>query len=356
MICSQCKTKRQLSNKQILSLNSALKCESCSKTLLPYFDKDLSKLTSDSYVHPLDKKALTALKKVPGIDAVLKTLLGPSFELANRLNHQANFIRVKPKQFGSIHKQLVVACKRLAIKEKPELYIFKSAQPNAYTAGVKKNYLALSTGCIDTFSKEELLAVLAHELGHIHAEHVLYKSTFRILGILAAELAQKTLGLGGLALYPIKLALSHWDRVSEFSADRVSLLVVKKPNVVLNTLMKLSGGTTKLDSELNLNSFIEQASEFKEKEAESKIGKYLSIYQSIFATHPHIIWRAKEIIEWSTNGSYLDLLQKLPRKPTKIATTKKKSPKAKKPKIEQNTKDIAQTIKDVSDWYKNKFG
>ncbi len=51
----------------------------------------------------------------------------------------------------------------------PEVGIFESAQPNAFATGANKNnaLVAVSTGLLDAMSREEVEAVLGHEIGHV---------------------------------------------------------------------------------------------------------------------------------------------------------------------------------------------
>jgi heat shock protein HtpX len=51
----------------------------------------------------------------------------------------------------------------------PEVCIYDSAEPNAFATGAFKNsaLVAVSTGLLDRLSKDEVEAVLGHEIGHI---------------------------------------------------------------------------------------------------------------------------------------------------------------------------------------------
>ena len=51
----------------------------------------------------------------------------------------------------------------------PEVCIYDSPEPNAFATGAFKNsaLVAVSTGLLDNLSKEEVEAVLGHEVGHI---------------------------------------------------------------------------------------------------------------------------------------------------------------------------------------------
>src|SRR5205823_5750187 len=98
---------------------------------------------------------------------------------------------------------------------------------------------------------------------------------------LADSIAQKTLGLGGIVLMPIKIALLRWDRASELSSDRAALLVVKNPTILLTTLMKLAGGSESLNRELNIQAFIDQAENYEKTQDEGPLGSYIAIMNSM---------------------------------------------------------------------------
>lgn len=366
--CPKCHAINRLSDRKILNLETSPKCKSCSSHLLKGFDQNLSNISANHYIHPLDRQALAALEKVPGVTSILKTLISQSFELATRLHHQANFVHVGPKQLSSLYQKLEFASQRLGVNEIPELYIYQDATANAYTSGVRKNFVAISTGCLELMTDQEILSVIAHELGHIHAEHVLYKTASRFLGSVASAVAQKTFGIGGLLVLPMQAALSRWDRVSELSADRAALLVVKNPKIMLSTLMKLSGGTLKHQDELNIDSFIDQAKRFSEMEDEGLLGKYITVFNTLFRSHPYTIWRAKEIINWALDGNFLELLkdQKPPtlKKPTTCPKCGKPLNKDSlvclncKPKSSKNGRvesSASKPIEDVKNWYKRNF-
>ena len=67
---------------------------------------------------------------------------------------------------------LITTVQELADKARigmPEVGIFASAQPNAFATGWNRNnaLVAVSTGLLDSMSREEVKAVLGHEIGHV---------------------------------------------------------------------------------------------------------------------------------------------------------------------------------------------
>ena len=306
--CGECGAVNRLPREKVLNLKASPLCGKCEKPLLRAYDRAFDDLDPDSYIHPLDKETLDALKRIPGVSTLLRSLIRHSFELATRLHHHANFVRVSPTQLPTVWARFEHAASCLGVKQLPELYVYQDPTPNAYTFGVDKYFIAISTGCLELLDDDEVECVLAHELGHVHADHVLYKSAARVFGSVASTIIQATFGIGSLVVYPIQLALLRWDRASELSSDRAALLVMKNPHVVMRTLMKVAGGTRRFAGELSIDGFVEQADSFGKMQDEGPLGRYITIFQSLFRSHPYPIWRTKEILDWVQSGNFLEIL------------------------------------------------
>lgn len=306
--CGECGATNRLPREKVLGLKASPLCGKCEKPLFRAFDRRFDDLDPDSYIHPLDRETLEALKRIPGVSTLLRSMIRHSFELATRLHHHANFVRVSKDQLPSVYARFEHAAACLGIKELPELYVYQDPTPNAYTFGVDRYFIAVSTGCLELLDEDEIEVILAHELGHVHADHVLYKSAARVFGSVASTIVQATLGIGSLVVYPIQLALLRWDRASELSSDRAALLVMKNPNTVMRALMKISGGTRRHAGELSIDAFVEQADSFGKMQDEGPLGRYITIFQTLFRSHPFPIWRTKEVLDWVMTGNYLEIL------------------------------------------------
>ncbi len=306
--CGRCGAVNRLKFERVLQMQGNPRCGGCREVLLSKLSEPLDALDATSYTHPLDKEALDALQKIPGIKTLLKWLIKNSAEVTTRLMHHASFIKVSERQVPSLYKRFRTAADRLGIKEIPELFIYQGESPNASTFGVEQYHVAISTGALELLSDEEQLAVLGHELGHVQANHVLYKTAARLFGSLASEIAGATFGVGGLVVYPIKAALSRWDRASELTGDRAALLAVRKPEVVLNTLMKVAGGTRAIMPELNIQAFVEQAEQFEKLRDETGVSRIMVAFQEVFRSHPFPVYRAKEVLEFVSTGEFLEIL------------------------------------------------
>jgi Zn-dependent protease with chaperone function len=306
--CGRCGAVNRLKFERVLAMHGNPKCGGCREPLLSMLGQDFKSLDPVSYVHPLDKEALDALEKIPGIKTLLKWLIKNSAEMTTRLMHHASFVRVGERQVPSLYKRFRTAADRLGVSDLPELFIYQGEQPNASTFGVEQYHVAISTGALELLDDEEQLALLGHELGHVQSNHVLYKTAARLFHKLAEQVANATFGVGALVVKPLEAALARWDRASELTGDRAALLTVRRPEVVLNMLMKVASGTRSIMPELNLQSFLEQAEHFEKMRDETGVTKILVAYEELFRSHPFPVYRAKEVLEFVSSGAFLEIL------------------------------------------------
>ncbi|MEZ5428614.1 MAG: M48 family metallopeptidase [Pyrinomonadaceae bacterium] len=290
--------------------NNEANCGRCKLPLSNEFHKKFADLGKHEYVHPADSKALAALRAIPGIDTALKQLLKVTGESAIRVTFLASAVKVTPKQCPDLHAKLQVACTTLGV-DMPDLFIQQNPIVNAFTGGVDKPIIVLHSGLLERLNEEEKLAVIAHEVGHIHAEHVLYLTAGQLI-LALAQIPLASLPVAGIIKEILSAtmrgALLAWMRRAELSCDRAALLVTQDPHVVGKTMMKLAGGTlaNKIDYEL----FLEQAREFQRNYDEKWLDKFWADIVNAGLSHPFPIWRVSEILEWVESGQYAELMKK----------------------------------------------
>jgi Zn-dependent protease with chaperone function len=291
--------------------NNEAVCGRCRLPLSNEAHKKFADLSKHDYVHPADSKALAALRAIPGIDTALKKLLAVTGESAIRVMFMASAVKVTPKQCPDLYAKLQIACTTLGV-DMPELYVQQNPVVNAFTGGVEKPIIVLHSSLIERLNDEETLAVIAHEVGHIHAEHVLYLTAARLIEALAnASLARVIPGaeiIKFLISAGISSALLAWARKAELSCDRAALLVTQDPHVIGRTMMKLCGGT--FASKIDYDLFLEQAREFEKNYDEKKLDKFWADMLTSGLSHPFPIWRVSEILKWVDDGQYADLMKK----------------------------------------------
>jgi Zn-dependent protease with chaperone function len=283
----------------------------CGKCRLPLSNaqhKKFADLSKHDYVHPADSKALAALKAIPGVDSALKKFLAITFESAMRVNFMASSVKITPHQYPDLYAKLQVACTTLGV-DMPDFFLHQNPIVNAFTFGSEKHVIVLHSSLIERLTDEEILAVIAHEVGHIHAQHVLYLTAARILELLmkvgmsavpGGEIAKLILNV------TVSSALLAWARRAELSCDRAALLVVQDPHVIGKVMMKLAGGS--FASKLDYDEFLEQGKEFKKHCDENYLDNFWANIINAGQTHPFPIWRVSEILEWVDSGEYNQIL------------------------------------------------
>ncbi len=261
----------------------------------------LTDIGAGSWEHPADRAALAALRRIPAFDEVLRKLFGFFGEKPVRLAFQANAVRVGPKQFPDVHSRYLHVLETLDADEHYPLFVSQTPIVNAGAYGMDKPFIVLNSGSIRLLDEEEQIFLIGHELGHIMSGHVLYRTMLVIL----LQLANLGYPIVGLAARAVLLGLLEWSRKSELSSDRAGLLAVQSPEAALGTSLKLAGGGTR--EETDLNAFLEQADEYR---SEGDLGDAVfKVLNLLGTTHPFHTLRAAELRDWIEAGDYDRILR-----------------------------------------------
>ena len=153
----------------------------------------------------------------------------------------------------------------------PRVYVMHNAQPNAFATGrsPSRAAVAVSTGLLDTLSREELAGVVAHELAHIRNRDTLTMTVAATIGgaiSMFANFLQFNMLFGGrrenghagwlgalvaiivapLAAMLVQMAIS---RSREYEADRVGAAIVGNPLWLASALRKIQGYAQRIPNE-----------------------------------------------------------------------------------------------------------
>ncbi len=142
----------------------------------------------------------------------------------------------------------------LKLKSKIEFFVYQSDTFNAacYPPEENKLYIIISSGMLERFTKDELLFVVGHEIGHVLFEHFKYP-------------VNHILEEGRDILSPLHaMKLYAWNRNAEISADRAGLLCCGSFEVAGKTFFKLSSGVTSDSLDFKLNEYIKQFVDLEE--------------------------------------------------------------------------------------------
>lgn len=262
-------------------------------------------LHPDAFTHDEDRAALAVLRDVPGLDRLLRAISGSTIERAVFANLRHSAIRIGPRQYPSIYRMVERSCRVLDVPV-PETWLIGGYTVNASAFGFQSYTIRLYQGLVDLMEPEELQAVIAHEVGHIACEHMLYKSLGALLGEMGGAVMGRLLGPPAELLSgALELAMLRWSRAAEYSCDRAALLVVDDAEVVARTLARLGGSSLRYRDELSLEAALAQDARYSADN--SQLDQALLGLAQLGDTHPEPILRAHAIMDWSRSAAFAEL-------------------------------------------------
>jgi Zn-dependent protease with chaperone function len=266
--------------------------------------KILTGMTADAFVSDSDKWALDKLRKLPLVPQLVSKFYEIGIDRWLYCYNMSSSIRCGPNQYPTLYNIMRESAKVMDMPE-PELYVSNNPFPNAFAGGVERPYVTLRSSMIDTMTDEELYFIMGHELGHIKADHILYRSVGYLLFPLLELLGRRSMGASDIATYALYLAFFEWSRQAEFSCDRAGLLVAQDPLTSTRSLIKLAAGPSRLAHELNEEAFMEQARAYQDADSLDKLGKIvLFATMGKTLTHPMPVHRTQELERWIQTGAY----------------------------------------------------
>ncbi|MFH1792142.1 MAG: M48 family metallopeptidase [Patescibacteria group bacterium] len=179
---------------------------------------------------------------------------------------------ITEKQFPEIYKIIEENTEELNIKI-PKVYITQDPYLNAYTLGFFKPYsIVINSAVIESFSRNEIDFIIGHEMGHIKYGHAKYLSLIAPLG--------KNIPV-------LSWIYGDWQRRSEYTSDRVGLLLTHDVKPAINVMIKLTVGN-KLANNVDTEEVLKQI-HLGKKGILAKTGEF-------FQTHPYTTNRMEQLI------------------------------------------------------------
>ncbi len=252
-------------------------------------------ISSKAYEHPADRAATAALKSVPMLDTVVRKLVEFSYERALRQMFLGNSVKVSDRQLPQLWTSYQGVKYILDMPAEYDLYVTSALFWNAQTIGSSKPMIIVGSNLLERLGPGEQRVILAHELGHILSDHVLYITALNIL-----LRATFTLPLLGLPVRAVRAVLLEWRRAAELSCDRAAVLAVRDPQIVCRTLMVVASGLPA--DQLDLDAFMAQAMEYENwEDSHDRVRRF---FNEINATHSYSVRRVSEIMKWVQSGEY----------------------------------------------------
>ncbi len=144
----------------------------------------------------------------------------------------------------------------------PRVAVVETSIPNAFATGrnPKNAVVAVTTGLLRTLNREELEAVLGHELSHVKNRDMAVMTIASVISTLAFFVMRWAMFMGmfgsrrdsgGSAILLFVVSALVWfisflliralSRYREYAADMGSAMLTKNPKALISALMKISG-------------------------------------------------------------------------------------------------------------------
>ncbi|MGE3269050.1 MAG: zinc metalloprotease HtpX [Chloroflexota bacterium] len=185
---------------------------------------------------------------------------------------------VSPEEAPQLHA-IVEQLAYQAQLPKPRVAIVESPSPNAFATGRDKDHslVAVTTGILQILNRDELMAVLGHELGHVKNRDILVTSIAATVAgaiMMIAHMLQFAAFFGGLGGYggrderggmnplaalamiilaPIAATMIQMaiSRSREYGADDTGAHIVGDPLALASALAKLEAGSKRMPMDVS---------------------------------------------------------------------------------------------------------
>jgi heat shock protein HtpX len=217
---------------------------------------------------------------------------------------------VSPQEAPQLHAIVEELAHRAGVPM-PRVAVVDSPSPNAFATGRDPSHavVAVTSGILQILHRDELMAVLAHELGHVKNRDILVTSIAATIAgaiTMVAQMLQFAAFFGGLGgrghdgegtnpiaalamivLAPIAAMLIQMavSRSREYGADDTGARIVGDPLALASALQKLEAGSQRMPMNVNPAAaplFI----------VNPLRGQFVA---SLFSTHPPIQDRVKRL-------------------------------------------------------------
>jgi heat shock protein HtpX len=241
-------------------------------------------------------------------------LIGP-----NVIWWTTNMRLLKRNEFPWLWETVEELCKKNKVPL-PKLALVRSSAPNAFVFGrtPASAVLAVTQGLLNTLSKEEVKAVVAHEIGHIKHKDMIVMTIVAAIPVIAYFVARFLIyapkkeerrsggailvGLIAFVIYFItNLLVLALSRLREYYADRFSGINTK-PSLLASALAKITYGLS-ISPEKGENAAVRSFYIADPISAVREISKFKREYSDFDLTNEEI----KRAMEWEKRNPFVRL-------------------------------------------------
>jgi hypothetical protein len=177
-----------------------------------------------------------------------------------------------------------------------DVYVTSPVLGLAQAIGSERPMIVIDSMLLQRLGPGEERVILAHEVGHILSDHVVYLTALNILLAVGNGLPF----FFGIPFRAVRAVLLEWYRATELSCDRAATLAVRDPRTVCRALMVMAGAMP--SAELNIDAFLAQAMEYENWDDPSD--RVRRFFNEAGSTHGSAVRRVSEVMKWVQSGEY----------------------------------------------------
>ncbi len=198
-------------------------------------------------------------------------------------------VKVTDQQYPRVWTAAKAAGEALRVRV-PQVFAAPSSGIKVKVLGTEDApHLIVNLELADQLDETELVAAIAHELGHVQNGHILYATALHYLTSSAVFFVR-------WMVQPAIMTLQAWSRRAEVTCDRAALLAVKDLDRTLAALVKLELGLEK-GSAFSAEEYIRTAADAAKK---GGIGRYAELFRA----HPYMPKRVQALRLFAGSALY----------------------------------------------------
>jgi Zn-dependent protease with chaperone function len=199
-------------------------------------------------------------------------------------------VKVTDQQYPRVFEAAKAAGAALRVKV-PVIFAAPSSSIKVKVLGTDDApHLIVNLELAEMLDETELIAAVAHELGHIQNGHILYTTALHYLTFSAAFFVR-------WVVQPAIMTLQAWSRRAEVTCDRASLLAVRDLDKTLSALVRRELGLDK-GSAFSSDEYLK---------ALPDVNKGIGRFAELFRSHPYVPKRVQALRLFGTSALYAQL-------------------------------------------------
>lgn len=199
-------------------------------------------------------------------------------------------VKVSDQQYPRVYEAAKQAGAALRVRVPP---VFAAPSPSIKVKCLGTEdapHLIVNLDLAERLDDTELVAAIAHELGHVQNGHILYATALHYL-------THQAMFFVRWVIQPAIITLQAWSRRAEVTCDRAALLAIKDLDKTLAALVKLELGLEK-GSAFNAQEYLKTVPDVKKG-----IGRFAEMFRS----HPYVPKRVQALKLFADSALYASI-------------------------------------------------